>query len=389
MDEIRVGLVGLGGRGLHWLGLLDGMKGYRVTAICDPIVALHEKALSALQNTNDVARYARYEEMLADGNVDAVASCVRCEEQGALAAQALEAGKHVNSEVPAAHTIEDCWRIVVAAERSGRVYQLAEQARYWGFVEAWRNLVASGRLGHVTYCEGQYFHYYPGKLFQDPETGDHYSPANLPANGKAEPTWINRMPPIHYLPHELSPMLKVLDDRVVEVTAMSTRQPSHSDPGINPPDIQVALMKTEKDTILRMATSFAQRHPPRDNHWYQLMGTRGCVEWKRATRDFPKLWLADSQMHGFADVDWRHERTDAPPEAAGSGHADSDYYVQAAFRDAVLQNKPLEFDVYRAMDTAAPAILAAESIAEGTMPMRVPDFRPNAERAAGAMPKAL
>jgi hypothetical protein len=39
------------------------------------------------------------------------------------------------------------------------------------------------------------------------------------------------------------------------------------------------------------------------------------------------------------------------------------------------------------MDTAAPAVLAAESIARGTQRVRVPDFRPNAARGAGQMPR--
>ena len=47
---------------------------------------------------------------------------------------------------------------------------------------------------------------------------------------------------------------------------------------------------------------------------------------------------------------------------------------------------PRPFDVYGAMDTAAPAILAAESIAQGTQLVRVPDFRPSSERPAGNAP---
>jgi len=366
------------------------MRGYRVTAICDPVVALHERALAALDRRDEVTAYARYEDMLADPNVDAVALCVRCREQGALAAQALEASKHAHSEVPAAHTMKDCWRIVLAAERSGLVYQLGEQTRYWGFVEAWRDLVAEGRLGRVTFCEGQYIGYYGTRqFFQDPESGSFYPIEELPDHPEAEPTWLHTMPPIHYLPHELSPMLKVLDDRVTEVTAMSTSSPSYSHPEIGQPDIQVALMKTEKDAILRMATGFTQPIPHRGHHWYQVMGTRGCVEWKRSERGRPKMWLADGQMSDVADVDWRFERMDAPAEARGSGHGDADYYVHAAFRDAVLGTKPLTFDVYRAMDTAAPAILAAASIEQGTKAMQVPEFRPNEKRPAGEAPETL
>ena len=46
MDEIRIAVVGLGGRGIGWIANLQRLKGYRVVAVCDPIVALHERALA-------------------------------------------------------------------------------------------------------------------------------------------------------------------------------------------------------------------------------------------------------------------------------------------------------------------------------------------------------
>jgi len=383
-----MGVAGLGDRGLEWIRLLQRIRGYRVMAICDRIKALQERALSQMDNSGEVVAYTDYEEFLADKNIDAVALCVRCKEQGAMAAQALEAGKHVNSEVPAAHTLEDCWRIITAVERTGLVYQLAEQTRYYGFVEAWRKLVAEGHVGRAVYCEGQYFHYYtPLRAFQDPESGKFYTVEESRSHPEVKPTWLRYMPPIHYLPHDLSLLLKVLDDRVVEVMAMSTRSPSYIHPGIITPDFQVALMKTEKDAILRMAASFnLPFSSDASSHWYQIIGTRGCLEWKRLERDRPRMWLADSQMHSMEEVDWRYERTDTPVEARESGHRGVDYYPHIAFRDAILGIKPLEFDVYKAMDTAAPAILAAESIDKGGKLLHVPDFRPSKKRKAGEMP---
>jgi predicted dehydrogenase len=105
MDEIRIGVVGLGRRGVGWIRILQRVPGYRVVALCDPIAALHGRALAALADPNGVAAYERYDDLLADGGVEAVAVCVRSRDQGALAARALEAGKHVNAEVPAAHTL--------------------------------------------------------------------------------------------------------------------------------------------------------------------------------------------------------------------------------------------------------------------------------------------
>jgi predicted dehydrogenase len=389
MDEIRIAVVGLGNRGVRsWIPNLLKLQGYQIVAICDPIKELHARALAQLPRPQEVAVYSEYAEVLAADNIDAVALCVRCLEQGALAAQALEAGKHVHAEVPAAHTLEDCWRIVTAVERTGLVYSLAEQTRYYGFVEAWQEIVARGELGKVTYAEGQYIGFYGTRhFFQNPDSGEFCEVEKLPSNPKARPTAFQSMAPIHYLPHELSPMLKILDDRVVEVTAMSTRPTSYSYPEIAQPDIQVALMKTAKDTLLRLAAGFTQPVPSaRGHHWYQLIGTRGCVEWKRAARDLPKMWLANRHMQDMAEVDWQFQRTDAPPEARGSGHGDADIYPHLAFRDAVLGRRPLDFDVYKAIETAAPAIRAADSIAQSAQPMKIPDFRPGEKRRAGECP---
>jgi predicted dehydrogenase len=389
MDEIRVAVVGLGPRAVStWIPLLQRLPGYRIAALCDPIQALRDRALAGGQLPPDVRGHETYEQVLADDGVDAVALTVRSEAQGALAAQALEAGKHVHAEVPAAHSIDDCWRIVLAVERTGLTYQLAEQTRYWGFVDAWRSMVAAGALGRVTWCEGQYFHHYVGGMFRDPHTGALLGPDGLGDHREARPTWTQRMPPIHYLPHELSPMLKVLDDRVTEVVGMGSGRPSSAHPEIDQPDLQVALMRTAKGTLLRMAASFAQPHPEGAWHWYQVTGTGGRVEWSRGLRDRPKRWLAGStpDLEDVDDPEWRYERTDAPAEARGSGHGDADYYTHVAFRDAVLAGRQPAFDVYQAMDTAAPAVLAAESIARGSVLLPVPDFRPHTGRRTGEVP---
>ncbi|MEV5967101.1 Gfo/Idh/MocA family oxidoreductase [Kribbella sp. NPDC051952] len=383
MTEIRMAVVGLGPRATGtWIPLLRQVPGFRIVAVHDPLEVRTDRAMELIDDAT-VTRHESWDDVLADPAVDAIALTVRCREQGAMAAEALEAGKHVHAEVPAAHSIEDCWRIALAAERSGLVYQLAEQTRYWGFVDAWRELRESGRLGTVTLCEAQYFHYHPEGMFIDPRTGDAIGPQDLADHPDAIASWTQDMPPIHYLPHSLSPMLKVLDDRVVEVVAMSTESPSLVHPELTQPDLQMALMKTRRGTILRMATSFVQPHPDGNWHWYQVSGTAGHVEWKRSVKDSPRMWLAGQQMHDLAEVDWRYERTDAPRGARGSGHGDADYYTQVAFRDAVLGTRPPEFDVYAALETAAPAILAATSIERGSVPLRVPDFRPGPDRAAG------
>ena len=389
MNEIRIGIAGLGRRAMHWIRLLQQIPGYRIIAIYDWIKPLNERALQEIAYASDVRAFTDYDEFLASDAMDAVGLCVRQKDQGAMAVKALEAGKHLNSEVPACYRLEECWELVTLVERTGLVYSLAEQTRFWGFVDDWKELVSRGKLGKVTYAEGQYLGYYgTHQYFQDYGTGEQYPVEELPDHPEAEPTFMCFRPTIYSASYDLSILLKVLDDRVKEVTAMSTQRPSHACPQIGAPDVQVALMRTEKDTLIRMLNGFTQPRPHGDHHWWQMIGTNGSVEWRRARGEMPKLWLADAQMHDWSEVDWRFERTSAPAEARGSGHGDADYYVHALFRDAVLQGKPLEFDVYRAMDSMAPAILAAESIEHGSQPLQVPNFRPNEERRAGDLPRA-
>ncbi len=388
-DEVRIGIAGLGKRGLHWIRLLQRVPGYRITAIYDWIEPLHGDALSEIAYREDVKRFCRYEDLLAYDGIDAVGLCVRQREVGAMAAQALEAGKHVNSEVPAAYTMAECWRIVLAVERTGLVYSLAEQTRFWGFVDGWRKLVAEGRLGKITYAEGQYVGWYgTGQYFQDFKTGRQVSVEELPDYPEVRPTTVQDTPRALSFSFDLSILLKILDDRVVEVTGMSTVKPSYLHPEIDLADFQVALMKTEKDTLIRMLGGRNLPRPHGDHHWWQMIGTKGSVEWRRSLKDKPKVWFADTQMNDWAEADWRYERTDAPAESRGSGHSDADYYVHAHFRDAVLENRPPAFDVYSVMDTMAPAILAVDSIEEGSTLKRAPDFRPNADRAAGQKPES-
>ena len=387
MDEIRIGIAGLGSRGLHWIRLLQRIPGFRITAVYDWIEPLQERALAEISYRDDVAAFADWEDFLAYSHMDAVGLVVRQPEVGRMAAEALEAGKHVNSEVPGAYRMEECWRIVTNVERTGLVYSLAEQTRFWGFVDGWKRLVDDGRLGRITYAEGQYVGYYgTHQFFQDYSTGEQYAIEELPDHPEASPTFPHDTPPIIASSYDLSILLKILDDRVTEVTAMSTKRPSYAHPQIRKPDVQVALMKTEKDTLIRMLDGHTQPRPHGDHHWWQMIGTKGSLEWRRSRREMPKVWFADAQMNDWTDVDWGFERTDAPPEARGSGHGDADSYVHMHFRDAVLEGKPLEFDVYRAMDTVAAAVRAIDSIEEGSRLMRVPDFRPNRDRAAGELP---
>lgn len=193
------------------------------------------------------------------------------------------------------------------------------------------------------------------------------------------------MPAIGYLPHELSPLLYILDDRVTRVVGMANRKQSYKHTNMEYCDIQVALMHTEKDVVMRLAVGFSTVSPER-THWHQIKCTDGQLEGPRTPTDHHKLYVSNWQMKDLIEMPWDATRIDEPPEAASSGHGNLDYYVYAHFADVVLRNVPLGFDIYKAVETAAPAILAATSIENSNTAIDVPDFRPGPNRKYGQLP---
>ncbi|MSS71483.1 MAG: Gfo/Idh/MocA family oxidoreductase [Candidatus Latescibacteria bacterium] len=393
--SIRIAVVGLGHRAVgNAIRKTVEYDDYDLVAVCDLRPELVEKVTGDLAREHhlNVRGYTDYDQMLQEERLDAVAIHIDADKQVPLACQAMEAGLHVMTEVPAACSIADCWRLVTTVERTGKVYLLMEQTRFWGFIRAWREIVQSGVIGRPIYVEGEYVGYYgTWQMFQDRE-GRFYTAEQSRGNPDARPTWRHQLQPITYLVHELSPLLYILEDRVERVVAMSTRPRSYRHPEIERADIQLALMHTEKDAVMKLArgsnTPVIHRGET-SHHWFHIKGTEGALEWKRADWDKPKLWVAGWQLQEPIAVPWSTSRMDGPKTAAGSGHGDADFYVFAQFADAVLRNTPHELDVYRSVETAAPAILAAKSVLDDNRPQDVPDFRPGPHRRPGELPKEM
>ncbi len=389
---IRTAVVGLGHRAIgNAIPKILRYDDYELAAVCDVRQELVDRVTADLKKEHglNVAGYSDFDRLIESEDLDAVAIHVDPDVQVSLVCQAMEAGLHVMCEVPAAYTMEDCWCLVTTAENTGKTYLLMEQCRFWGFVRAWREIVASGVIGKPIYVEGEYVGFYgTHQLYQD-EEGRFYSVDQARENPQAEPTWRFRSQPIYYLPHTLSPLLYILDDRIDRAVGMSTRHQSYRYPEVERADIQLALLHTAKDVVIKVARGSntpVMKRGGTAHHWFHIKGTEGALEWPRSELDKPKMWVDGWQMSQPVEMPWTTARTDAPRSASGSGHGDADFYVFAQFADAVLRGIPPELDVYGAVDTAAPAILAAQSILNDNQPYTVPDFRPNDARKPGHMP---
>src|SRR3712207_6247644 len=126
-ETVRFGVVGMGDRGrLGWLRTLSLHPDVRVVAGSDGKEAPARPGAPA-PGLDERSAHVGIDDLLARSDVDAVVVAVEPRHNAAAVVRALEAGKHVLCEVPLALTLEDCWRVVLAAERSGRTFAMAEQ----------------------------------------------------------------------------------------------------------------------------------------------------------------------------------------------------------------------------------------------------------------------
>jgi predicted dehydrogenase len=388
---IKLGVIGWGGRGEGIVMTLlheHAKHLFEITAVADLYQGRRERAMQSL-GLSASAVYPNHTELLKHADVEAVMVETGSPALAPICCEALRAGKHAIADVPMIDSRKDCWDLVVAAEQSGKVYCMGEQVRFANFVDKWRQHIRNGDIGEPLFVQGEYIHPEAGFYFDRIDTGDHdFTTIEAVANDpNYEKTWRNHFrDPIRYIPHELSPLLKIVEDRVTKVSCAIGGSQMYGD-AVEMLDLECAVMQTAKGRALRIVNSFtAPRGGSFFHHWYHIMGTDGVLENSRAG------WGVGGEI--ILRKDGRVEKTDYgwPPEQmpfgdASVGHAGLEAYVFKQFHDAIQEGAPTELDVYTMADVALPGAVAAESATAGGVLLDVPDVRPSAERPAGTYPK--
>lgn len=75
-----------------------------------------------------------------------------------IAVYAMEHGKHVVTEVPAALTVSECWQLVNTSEKTRRHCMMLENCNYDFFEMTTLNMAQQGVLGEIVHTEGAYIH---------------------------------------------------------------------------------------------------------------------------------------------------------------------------------------------------------------------------------------
>lgn len=355
MGVYRIGLVGVG-RGSGYGRVFAGDPRCRIVACCD----VKAEAVSRFQaelGLPDGSCFTDYDAFLG-ADMDIVFLGTPIPFHAGQAVKAMEAGRHVLSEVTAASTVADCGRIVEAVRRTGMRYMLAENCCYWPFVKEWRAMVASGRLGEVLYAEGEYVHDIRSLVY-DPATRTR--------------RWRAQRAPLHYCSHSLGPLLTILDDRIVRASGRGEGRRILPEGGVGGIDMQVALFETAKGALIKLLrSSVAPRRPPL--HWFLVQGSRGVVESGRRGIPGKGLLYVEGEMEEAREIEVSDADAGLPGEARAGGHGTAEYALVRAFLAALEEGKVPPLDEVRAMDLTLPGLVAHESALQGGAWMEVPSF---------------
>lgn len=146
MEEVRIGVVGLGGMGINHIGSIEKTDGARLTAVCDA----RKDVADEQAEKNDAKAFYDFDEMSKSGLIDAVLIATPHYFHTPLAIAAFEAGLHVLTEKPVAVHKADVEKMIAAHEKHPELkFAAMFQMRTEGVWKKLKQLIVNGELGKL------------------------------------------------------------------------------------------------------------------------------------------------------------------------------------------------------------------------------------------------
>lgn len=357
--RLTLGIWGLG-RGSSFIDSARAL-GIDVVAGCD---------ISPFMRTNfkkicPEAEITENEDEFLAMKMDAVLIATYFPDHARCTLKALKAGKHVMCEVTSFLTPAEGVEVVEAVEKSGLVYNLAENYPFTKANMYLAKLYREGFFGELEYAEYEYVH---GGTHPCLNTQD-----TLPGNRLHH--WRGWISYHYYCTHSLGPVMVITGLRPEKVVAFPTdvlyegtvHGAGRKVDGVMPNlgAMCPSLIYMSNGGIVRNLMGGTSA----DSHNQRLFGTRAAAE------TYPELKLkvgAQGSFHGITvNPDW----PDLGAVAERAGHGGGDFWELYYFAREILTGEKAPWNVYAAADVTLAGIQALRSaVAEG-QPMEIPDFR--------------
>jgi predicted dehydrogenase len=334
-------------------------------------------------HTHEVATYTgerAFEQLVQRDDIDLVYTATPWEWHVPVCLAAMNAGKHAATEVPAAYTVEDCWRLVDASERTRRHCIMMENVNY-GYNELLvLNMVRAGVFGELKHGGAAYNHDLREILFENRDEGLWRRRHHTLRNSNLYPT------------HGLGPVAFYLDihrgDRFDYLVSMSTPEQGLTRWRADHPDrempkdreryltgdLNISLVKTANGRTIRLEHDVSSPRPySRIN---SIQGTRGIFE------DYPPRIYLDGMTpsHRWQEIDRFKAEHEHPlwrtlgEQARSGGHGGMDFVMAWRLIQCFREGLPPDMDVYDAAAWSVPGPLSEASVKAGSAPVKFPDF---------------
>ena len=387
MNVVRVGIIGVGARGSGMLREFLAVENVQITALCDIV---KEKTVSAQKAVEKAGQKAPalyfkgerdFENLCKRDDIDFVYVATPWDWHVPQALSAMNNGKHVGLEVPAATTLKDCWTLVDTSEKTRRHCIMMENCCY-GYNEMFvLNMVRAGLLGDLVHAEAAYIHDLRSLLFSNESEGLWRRFPHISHDGNLYPT------------HGLGPVANYLNinrgDRFDYLVSMSSLEKgltayrqghiAASDPKWKEKyrcgDMNTSIIKTVNGRTVMLQHAVTTPRPyDRIN---LISGTKGIF------RDYPPRLYIEGQEGGekWTTLDrykseYEHKLWTNIGELARKrgGHGGMDFVMVYRLIQCMREGLAPDMDVYDAAAWTAPGPLSEMSVAQGSAPARFPDF---------------
>ncbi len=396
IEHVRVGLIGLGDRGRNVVKRFPYIDDATVVALCDMNPERVEKAQKSLVKRG--APRAVHEFTSEDGwmqlceleDVDLVYLAVPWQFHTKMAVYAMEHGKHVAIEVPAATSIKECWALVNTSERTRKHCIMLENCCYDFFELTCLNMAQQGLFGEIVHVEGSYCHNLDP--WWDNYAGDWRMTYNRDHHGDVYPT------------HGIGPVCQALNihrgdkmDVLVSMDSKAFRGQAICDKRYGEGayvyangDNTSTLIRTRKGKTILVEHAVVTPRPY--SRMYQLTGTEGFAN------KYPNLGIAldPGNLEGLdsENLDAEKYMPDAQRDSLMAhyqhpitregglaekarkvgGHGGMDFIMDYRLIYCLHNGLPLDQDVYDAAEWSSLVELTEVSILHGSMPVVMPDF---------------
>ena len=365
MGKMKIGVFGAK-RGMDLIDTLMIYPDIDFVAICDKYTPLLDEAREKAKAHNlNITMYEDFEEFF-QCDMDAVVLANYAVEHAPYAIRFMESGRHVLSECLPVQTMKEAVELTEAVERTGKIYNLAENCCFFKNTFEMYRRYRRGDIGEVTYGECEYVHCFT----KEKEIADlFYGDPNH---------WRARLYSTYYCTHSLGPLLYITGLRPVKVVGMEVPNTEFLyNCGYGKGTASATLIELENGAIVKNLIGDLRKHPLIWN--YQLYGTEGCMETDRWVHHMLNVYT-DKEVQGKQGRDYYECKPVFENELTAQikSHGGADFYAVHYFIQQILGDcdaAKYTVDVYQALDMALPGILGYRSILGGNIPIEIPNFR--------------